>query len=87
MLFILTGLALQYGESALWVASEAGGTECVKLLLKHGAQVDLPVRCDGQKWIQGCGVLFGKTGQCGWVVFDTGWKGHCKPHPFLHVYV
>ena len=45
MLFILTGLALQYGGSALWVASEAGETECVKLLLKHGAQVDLPVRC------------------------------------------
>ena len=45
MLFILTGLALQYGESALWVASEAGETECVKLLLKYGAQVDLPVRC------------------------------------------
>ena len=45
MLFILTGLALQYGESALWVVSEAGETECVKLLLKHGAQVDLPVRC------------------------------------------
>ena len=42
---ILTGLALQRGESALWVASEAGETECVKLLLKYGAKVDLPVRC------------------------------------------
>ena len=46
MLFILTGLVPQYGESALWVASGAGETECVKLLLKYGAQVDLPaVRC------------------------------------------
>ena len=74
MLFILTGLVLQYGESALWHASNAGAMECVKLLLKYGAQVDLPVRCDGQKWIQGCGVLFRKTCQCGWMVFDTGWE-------------
>ena len=63
MLFILTGLALQRGRSALWLASDAGETECVKLLLKYGAQVDLPVRCDVQKWIQDCGVLFGQTSQ------------------------
>ena len=49
MLFILTSLVLQYGESVLWVASDVGATECVKLLLKYGAQVDLPVRFDGQK--------------------------------------
>ena len=35
----------------------------MKVLVKYGAQVDLPVRCDIQKWIQGCGVLFGQTGQ------------------------
>ena len=46
MLFILTGLTLQIGQSALWWASYAGRTECVKVLLKYGAQVDLPVRCD-----------------------------------------
>ena len=69
MLFMLTGLALQRGESALWRASSAGETECVKLLLKYGAQVDLPVRCDVQKWIQGCGVLFGKTSQ-----LSFGWQ-------------
>ena len=46
VLFILTGLALQDGESALWCASSAGETECVKVLVKYGAQVDLPVRCD-----------------------------------------
>ena len=46
------------GQSALWCASEAGESECVELLLKYGAQVDLPVRCDVQKWIQGCGVSF-----------------------------
>jgi ankyrin repeat protein len=46
MLFILTGLTLQSGRSALWWASSAGETECVKVLLKYGAQVDLPVRCD-----------------------------------------
>ena len=45
MLFILTGLVLQHGRSALWVASDIGAMECVKLLLKYGAQVDLPVRC------------------------------------------
>ena len=49
MLFILTGHALQRGESALWIASNGGAMECVKLLLKYGAQVDLPVRFDGQK--------------------------------------
>jgi ankyrin repeat protein len=37
---------LQYGLSALHCASYAGETECVKVLLKYGAQVDLPVRCD-----------------------------------------
>ena len=47
MLFILTGLTLQDGQSALWRASYTGRTECVKVLLKYGAQVDLPVRCDG----------------------------------------
>jgi hypothetical protein len=46
MLFVLTGLTLQRGQSALWLASDAGETECVKVLLKYGAQVDLPVRCD-----------------------------------------
>ena len=46
MLFILTDLTLQYGQSALWYASKAGETECVEVLLKYGAQVDLPVRCD-----------------------------------------
>ena len=39
-------LTLQIGRSALWYASNAGRTECVKVLLKYGAQVDLPVRCD-----------------------------------------
>ena len=37
-------IALQYGQSALHCASFAGETECVKLLLKYGAQIDLPVR-------------------------------------------
>ena len=46
MLFILTDLTLQRGQSALWWSSYAGRTECVKVLLKYGAQVDLPVRCD-----------------------------------------
>ena len=41
----LTGLALQYGESPLWCASSAGETECVKVLVKYGAQVLLSVRC------------------------------------------
>ena len=63
MLFMLTGLSLQSGQSALWYASAAGETECVKVLVKYGAQVDLPVRCDVQMWIQGCSVLFGQTGQ------------------------
>ena len=44
----LIGLTLQYGRSALWYVSDAGETECIKVLLKYGAQVDLPVRCDGQ---------------------------------------
>ena len=44
-----TNLALQGGRSALWGASFAGETECVKVLMKYGAQVDLPVRCDVQK--------------------------------------
>ena len=43
----LTGLALQNGQSALWCASTGGETECVKVLVKYGAQVDLPVRYDG----------------------------------------
>ena len=38
--------APQYGQSALHHASSAGETECVEVLLKYGAQVDLPVRCD-----------------------------------------
>ena len=46
MIFMLTGLTLQDGRSALWRASSAGETECVEVLLKYGAQVDLPVRCD-----------------------------------------
>ena len=59
---MLTGLALQLGQSALWCASSAGETECVKLLLKYGAQVDLPVRSDVQKWIQSCGgAQFGQV--------------------------
>ena len=36
--------ALQFGESVIWCASSAGETECVKVLVKYGAQVDLPVR-------------------------------------------
>ena len=36
---------LQKGRSALWYASEVGKTEFMKVLLKYGAQVDLPVRC------------------------------------------
>ena len=77
ILFILTGLALQYGESALVCVSSAGETECVKVLVKYGAQVDLPVRCDVQKWIQGCGVL------CGWAVFDIyiAWGGSINHTP------
>ena len=51
---------MQYGCSALWCASNAGNTECVKVLVKYGAQVDLPVRCDVQKWVQSYGV---QTGQ------------------------
>ena len=73
MLFILTALTIQAGRPTLWYASSGGKTECVKLLLKYGAQVDLPVRCDLQKWIQGCGVLFGKTGrlvQVGWAKWE-----------------
>ena len=35
----------------------------MKVLVKYGAQVDLPVRHDVQKQIQGCDVLFGKTSQ------------------------
>ena len=42
---------LQGGQSAIWRASKAGEAECVIILLKHGAQVDLPVRCDIQKGI------------------------------------
>ena len=59
----------------------------MKVLVKYGAQVDLPVRCDVQKWIQDCVILFGQTGQLvqlGWEVFDKEWEGH-KSHPFLHV--
>ena len=75
---MLFGLTLQFGQSALWWARSDGETECVKVLLKYGAQVDLPVRCNVQKWIQDCGVLFGQTGQpvqFGWAVFDTEWEG------------
>ena len=43
---LLKDVALQYGHSALHSASFDGRTECVKVLLKYGAQVDLPVRCD-----------------------------------------
>ena len=39
----LTDLALQNGQSALCYLSSAGETEFVKLLLKYGAQVDVPV--------------------------------------------
>ena len=49
MHIVLTGLTLQYGQSALWWASDVGETECVKVLVKYGAQVDLPVRHDVQK--------------------------------------
>ena len=60
----MTGFAamlyMQYGCSALWCASDAGDTECVKVLVKYGAQIDLPVRHDVQKWVQSCGV---QTGQ------------------------
>ena len=45
-------LYMQYGRSALLCTSDAGETECVKVLVKYGAQVNLPVRCDIQKWIQ-----------------------------------
>ena len=44
-----TNLALQGGESPLLCASDTGETECVKVLVKYGAQVDLPVRHDIQK--------------------------------------
>ena len=49
MRIVLTGLTLQYGQSALWWASDVGGTECVKVLVEYGAQVDLPVRHNVQK--------------------------------------
>ena len=49
MHIVLTGLTLQYGQSALWWASNVGETECVKVLVEYGAQVDLPVRHDVQK--------------------------------------
>ena len=35
----------KFGQSALWWASFVGETECVEVLVKYGAQVDLPVRC------------------------------------------
>jgi ankyrin repeat protein len=66
--FILTDLTLQLSQSALWWASITGETECVKVLLKYGAQVDLPVRCDvmyrnGSR----VEVLFWQTGKMlGW---------------------
>ena len=63
---------LQYGQSALHCASFSGKTECLKVLVEYGAQVDLPVRCDVQKWIQGCGILFGQTGQ----LIQFGWVGY-----------
>jgi hypothetical protein len=70
MLFILTGLTLQRGQSALYCASSAGETECVKVLLKYGAQMDLPVRYDvnGSRVEELC---LGKLGN--W--FD--WGGRC----------
>ena len=40
----------------------------MKVLVKYGAQVDLPVRCDVQKWIQGWGVLFGQTDQLALII-------------------
>ena len=42
----------QYGQSALWCAAFANKTECAKVLLKFGAQVDLAVK-HLMKWIQG----------------------------------
>jgi ankyrin repeat protein len=39
-------IALQYGQSALHCASFACKTECVKVLLKYGAQMNLLVRRD-----------------------------------------
>ena len=48
--------ALQDGESAIYHASDyededsdTSKRECVEILLKYGAQVDLPVRYDAQK--------------------------------------
>ena len=52
-------LYMQGGKSALWCASNAGNAECVKVLVKYGAQVDLPVRYDIWKWVQSCGVQTG----------------------------
>ena len=55
----LTVLALQFGQSALHYASIVGEIEYVKVLVKYGAQVDLPVRYDVQKRIHaglGCSV-------------------------------
>ena len=69
-MFIPNALTIQAGQSVLWQTSFARETECVKLLLKYGAQVDLPVRCE---LILGCGVLFGKTGrlvQIGWAKWE-----------------
>ena len=45
-MLVLIDLALQKGQSALWRASADGETECVKVLVKFGAQTDLPVRYD-----------------------------------------
>ena len=56
-------------------ACRGGHVETARVLLDHGAQVDLPVRCDVQKWIQGCGVLFG------WAVFGIEWEGTVQAAP------
>ena len=34
-------LSLQDGRTTLWKASEAGYTECVKMLLNEGARVNM----------------------------------------------
>ena len=84
---------MQSGRSALHWASSAGETECVKVLLKYGAQVDLPVRCgimhrNGSRVEAFC---LGKLGN-----WFNRWGGRCltqsgrgwyRPHPFLHVQI
>jgi ankyrin repeat protein len=75
-----TGLTLQRGQSALYRASFTGKTECVKVLLKYGAQVDLPVRCDvmhrnGSRVEVFSLAKLGSLVRLGWTVFDTEWEG------------